>query len=81
MSGDQESMITGFIDADRHVSEPLGMWAAYLPKSLHDHAPYLGETEHSTSNDAGDRHRELLMNGAAVLNKFPAPTREAAFSA
>ena len=74
-------MITGFIDADRHVSEPLGMWAAYLPKSLHDHAPYLGETEHSTSNDAGDRHRELLMNGAAVLNKFPAPTREAAFSA
>lgn len=58
------------IDADRHVSEPIGMWKEYLPPELRDHAPY------PVDLSAGEPFAARLarLGTQALLPVFPMPT-------
>jgi len=55
----------GIVDADRHVSEPPGMWAEYLDPELREHAPRMRQTD--TQLAMARRIRELGARAAVPL--------------
>ncbi len=54
-----------FVDADRHVSEPIQMWRDYLPKGFHDYIPYIEPIE--TNEPIEQRLMRLGPKGSVSL--------------
>ncbi|KYG05866.1 BarH protein [Sorangium cellulosum] len=79
------------LDADRHVTEPLGLWQAHLEPEFRDHAPYLayvGEGEPLADRVAYPGPEGLLslppqpmMDGRPLLHRTSARTWRAVASA